>query len=186
MRRFFTLILIPFLFLTLGLIPFQWVDATSVQPAQVSTAVVTMISGTPIPVIHTSTPMEDGAVYHVVQADEALWSIALAYNTSVEQLKLLNSLSNNAIFIGQTLLIVRPEVSTETPTPTLTVTLGIPTSTVTRPVTATATVTPTPLPVAPISRRSSGMVLGAIVIIALLGAGIGAWLGSKRKAVAAE
>ena len=180
MRRFFIWILIPLLFLTLSLIPRKWVGAALLQ------VTTTPTFGTPIAIIHTSTPLEDGRVFHIVQADEALWSIALAYNTTIEQLKLLNSLSNNEIFIGQKLLIERPEISTETPTPTLTVTLGIPTSTNTQPVIPTATATATPLPVPPASRQTGGIVLGVIVLAALLGAGIGAWLGAKKKTDALE
>ena len=165
--------IIALLFLTVGLLPFKWVGAASSHLFRVPTATSTLI--------RTSTPEVDGTVYHIVQQDEALWSIALAYNTTVEQLKFLNHLNNNEIFIGQKILIVRPVVITETPSPTVTVTLGIPTSTATHPVTPTATSTSTPLPVPPASRQTSRLVVVAIVFTALLAAGMGAWLGAKKK-----
>jgi uncharacterized protein YkwD len=141
-------------------------------------------SSTQAPAVITSTPLENGTVYHIVQANEALWSIALAYNISVDDLKKLNSLTSNDIFIGQKLIIVAPKrVGTATPTapePTITVTLGIPTSTATHPVTPTFTSTATPVPSAPVSRQSSEVVVGAIIAAALLAAGLGAWLGRKK------
>ncbi len=170
--------LIPLLFLTLGLTPFKWAGISPVQFD--ATATPTATSGTPVVVISTSTPLDDGSVYHVVQPNEALWSIALAYNTTVEQLKLLNSLKNNEIFIGQKILVSRPEPATASPAPTFTVTLGIPTSTPTYPVTPTITSTVTPLPSPPTSQQAGLTVLGIIVLIALLGAALGSWLGAKK------
>lgn len=130
--------------------------------------------------ISISTPLEDGAVYHQVQSNEALWSIALNYNTTVENLKFLNRLPSNDIYEGQNLLVRTPEVKTATPTILPTATFGIPTSTAANPITPTVTATVTPLPVAPTSRQSGQTAVGAIVLIALVAAGIGAWLGSKK------
>jgi len=128
-----------------------------------------------------STPLEDGTVYHVVQANDALWSIARNYNTTIENLKLLNRLPSNDIYEGQKLLIRKPEVKTATPTIMLpSATFGIPTSTATVPVTPTVTSTATPLPVPPASRQSGETVVGIIVLIALAAAAAGAWLGSKK------
>ena len=129
-----------------------------------------------------STPLENGDVYHVVQLKEALWSIALAYNTTVEQIKLLNGLATDEIFEGQKLLIQRPVTDTPTSTEAVTATFGIPTSTATQPVTPTATSTATPLPVPPASPQNGGIIVGVIVLIALLAAGIGSWLGRKKVA----
>jgi LysM repeat protein len=138
--------------------------------------------GTQSAQVSVSTPLENGEVYHVVQLKEALWSIALAYDTTVEQIKLLNGLATDEIFEGQKLLIQRPTTDTPTPTEAVTATFGIPTSTSTQPVPPTITSTPPPLPVPPASRQNGGAVFGIIVLIALLAAGIGAWLGRKRSA----
>jgi len=109
-----------------------------------------------------------------------LWSIALAYDTTVAELKRLNKLPTDEIFIGQKLLISKVEVDTPTPLPSITVTFGIPTSTATRPVTPLPTFTATPVPTPPASRESGGMILGGIVLAALLAAGLGAWYGRKK------
>lgn len=145
-----------------------------------STAIFTPSVGTTGTQVIISTPLENGDVYHVVQLKEALWSIALAYNTTVEQLKLLNGLASDEIFEGQKLLIQRPVTDTPTPTAVVTATFGIPTSTATQPVLPTTTSTATPLPVSPSSRQNGGMVVGIIVLIALLAAGVGSWLGRKK------
>jgi LysM repeat protein len=173
-------ILIPLLFLTLnpsillrtGLLPSEWAGANP--------AIFTATAGTQTVSVITSTPLEDGRIYHIVQFNEALWSIALAYNVTVEQLKLLNSLSTNDIYEGQKLLIQKPETKTATPEITVTVTFGIPTSTSTRPI-PTIISTATPLPTPPTSRQTGGMMLGAIIFTALLAAGVGSWLGRQSK-----
>lgn len=139
-------------------------------------------TGTQSAPVITSTALVDGDVYHIVQADQALWSIALAYNTTIEQLKLLNSLSTDEIFIGQKLLVQKPETPTPTPSQVITATFGIPTSTPTKPPIPTATFTPTPPPVPPASFQSAQLVVGAIILAALFAAALGAWLGRKRPA----
>ncbi len=143
--------------------------------------------GTPAIVVSLSTPLENGEIFHVVKKNEGLWSIALAYGTTVEQIKLLNGFSTDEIFEGQKILVFRPIPDTATPTPPeSTATLGIPTSTPTLPATQTATATSTPIPVAPASRQSSGLVVGMIVGVALLAAGIGSWLGRNKPSKALE
>ena len=142
----------------------------------------TRSSGTQPAIVLTTTPIENGSVYHVVQPEEALWSIALAYDTTVDELKKINRLPSDAIFVGQKLLILEAEKITATPAATITVTLGIPTSTATRPMTPTITSTPTPLPTPPASGQSGGVIVGGIVVIAAVAAGLGAWLGRKKSA----
>ncbi|MDP1715952.1 MAG: CAP domain-containing protein [Anaerolineales bacterium] len=137
-------------------------------------------AGTPAVVVMVSTPFDNGEIYHVVQKNEALWSIAIAYGTTIEQLKLLNVLVTDEIFEEQTLLVKKPVPLTATPSPAVTATFGIPTSTATIPVTPTVTSTATPLPKAPASLQNGGMVVGVIIVIALLGAGLGSLLGRKK------
>jgi len=138
------------------------------------------MTGTRSAPVGISTALETGEVYHIVQADQALWSIALAYNTTIEQLKLLNSLASDEIFIGQKLLIEKPETATPTPSPEITATFGIPTSTSTRSVTSTVTATSTSLPVPPASSQSAEAAVVAIIFAALFAAAVGAWLGRKK------
>ena len=137
-------------------------------------------AGTQAVVVLISTPFENGEIYHVVQKDEGLWSIAIAYDTTIEDLKRLNGLVTDEIFEGQTLLVGKPVPITATPSPVVTATFGIPTSTATRPATLTPTSTSTPLPKAPASLQSGGMVVGVIIMIALLAAGLGSLLGRKK------
>lgn len=90
----------------------------------------------------TATPVPE-QVTHTVQRGETLSGIAVRYGTTVQQLVLLNNLSNpNLIYPGQVLIIRRGPTPTATPAPpTATV---APTNTPDPNVTATAS--PTPLP----------------------------------------
>jgi len=123
---------------------------------------------------------EDGSVIHVVQKGQALWSIAMAYGATVEDLILYNNLPADPVLqIGQK-LIVRP-AHTATPTPTASNTPFPPTPTATRtlrPITPGPTLSPTPSitptsrplfegvdALSGINRRSMG--IGLIVICAL-------------------
>ena len=133
--------------------------------------------------VRTSTALEDGSVVHEVQIGQALWSIALAYSTTIDELKRLNQLATNEIYVGQKLLVRRDVPATGSPKePTVTVTSGVPFSTPTRHVTSTATSTSTPIPAPPATRQSSGVVVVIIVVGALIAAGIGTWLGTKKSA----
>ncbi|MDD2923161.1 MAG: LysM peptidoglycan-binding domain-containing protein [Anaerolineales bacterium] len=142
------------------------------------------VTPTPSGIIVTSAPLEDGTIYHVVRQKESLWGIALAYGITIDDLKRLNKLSSDDIYEGQKLLIHKPkpeEVKTPTPGVTFTATFGIPTSTATQPAAPTVTSTATPQPIPPASRQSGGIAAGVIILIALLGAGIGSWLGNKKQ-----
>ncbi len=169
--------LLPLLFLTNGLIPSRQADAHLIDFRAQD---VTSTPGTPSVIVVAGTPLQSGEIYHIVQLHEALWSIALAYNTTIDNLKFLNGLSSDEIFEGQKLLVFKPETDTATPTALNTATLGIPTSTATRPVTPTITSTPTALPAPPASRRNGELTLGVIVFAALLAAAIGSWFGRKK------
>ena len=95
-----------------------------------------------------STPNPDGSIYHVVGYGQALWSIAVAYNTTIDKLRALNGLSASATLrIGQKLLIRQADPPTLTPTITRTVPLPSRTPTATKPSrtpTLTRTATPSP------------------------------------------
>lgn len=156
--------------------------ATSTETLSSSEAIISTAgaAGTEAVVVMISTPHDNGEVYHVIQKNEALWSIALAYNTTIEQLKLLNGLVTDEIIEGQTLLVKKSEPAMAAPSSVVTATFGIPTSTATKPVTPTATSTSTPLPETPASLQSGGLVVGVIIFIALLAAGLGSLLGRKK------
>jgi LysM repeat protein len=140
-------------------------------PSQILSAVV------------VSTPREDGAVYHDVQYGQSLWSIAIAYGTKIDEIKRLNNLTTNEIYLGQKLLIknagtatptVPAATQTETPQPTNTSPPIIVPATGTVPVTLTSTVEPQA------SAKTGGIWTWIIIVIALLAAGIGTWLGTKK------
>lgn len=135
-------------------------------------------SGTGVP----NTPLASGEIYHVVQKNEALWSIAILYGTTIDELKLLNGLATDEIFEGQQILVRSASTATPTPSPVpVTATLGIPTSTATLPVTPTVTLTPTPLPTPPTTLQNGGIVVGGITIAALIAAGLFSFLGKSRE-----
>lgn len=152
-------------------------EARTAVPS-VAASLLTPLTGT----VYPNTALPDGAIFHDVRKNEALWSIAVLYDTTIEELKLLNGLATDEIFAGQR-LVIRP-AWTETPTPSLvpvTATLGIPTSTATKPVTPTITQTPTALPAPPTTLRSGGLAVGAITLAALSAAGLFSFLGKRKE-----
>jgi uncharacterized protein YkwD len=153
-------------------------NTPTVGPA---TLVATTTLGTPLTPVLLSTPLENGEIYHDVQPKEALWSIAIAYHTTVEEIKLLNGLATDEIFTGQKLLVYRPDTPTASPTVALSATFGIPTSTSTVPVAPTHTTTPTSVPVPPESIEGGGLAAAIIIVAALLAGAVGSWLGSKKQ-----
>ncbi len=137
--------------------------------------------GTEAVILQVSTPLPNGEVFHVVRKGDALWSIALAYGVTIDELKRINRLASDVIFEGQTLLVRTPAPATETPLPpAATATFGIPTSTATRQSPPTPTSTPTPVRAPPVSLHSSLLTILVIVVTALLAAGIGARLGGRK------
>lgn len=78
--------------------------------------------------VQVATPAEDGSLLHTVKIGQAPWSIAAAYDITVEQLVALNNLGDNpVIYVGQE-LIIQP-AATPTPSPTATLTPRPPTRT---------------------------------------------------------
>ncbi len=107
----------------------------------------------------TSTPELDGSIFHIVQANETLWTIAINYGTTIANLQALNGMASDdtSVIAGQKILILyggTPVADTLTPTVTLPPATNTPkaTSTVTQTLpplaslTPTITFTPTPAP----------------------------------------
>jgi len=132
--------------------------------------------------VEVSTPLGSGAVYHEVQFGQTLWSIAIAYDTTVEQIKSFNNLTGIDIYEGQKLVV--KHVPTPAPSPSRTVSptarSGSASSTVVAPILSSATTTP--IPAAPTTPRTGGAVVLAIIVTALLGAGLGTWISLRRPA----
>jgi len=129
--------------------------------------------------VQTVTPRDNGAIIHVVQPGQTLWSIALAYNTHVDSLIALNGLSATqpVIYAGQKLL-VRPAytatlspTASETPVPPTHTPL--PTNTL-RPTRPTRTLAPSPtLTIRPLMQDLQQLSGRAVAMIVVLAIGLG-------------
>lgn len=107
--------------------------------ATVPTTAVT-VQVAPVKVV---TPDAEGKIFHEVETGQALWSIAAAYEVTIDQLRALNSLTEkDFIYTGQQLLI--QQAYTPTVSPTATVTSRPPTRTPIPAQTAGAVATQTP------------------------------------------
>jgi len=76
----------------------------------------------PIYMVVTATPKPDGSVVHTVQSGQTLIGIAQAYGVTVADIKALNNLTGDAIYVGDTLLIRIANTPGPTETATATVT----------------------------------------------------------------
>ena len=71
--------------------------------------------------VQMATPGTDGSIIHIVKVGQAPWSIAAAYDITVDQLVAMNNLGTNpVIYVGQDLLIQLAYTPTPSPTATLT------------------------------------------------------------------
>jgi len=136
------------------------------------------IPPTPVP----NTPNADGSIVHLVQRGETLGSISISYNVPLADILKLNGLTlKSTIFVNQKITL--RAANTPTPTrPTSTPTIQ-PTSTPWPTSTPTLTATnppptPTPSPALPVS--AAGGAVTAIIVSALILAGLIALLGHKR------
>jgi LysM repeat protein len=127
-----------------------------------------------------NTPDADGIIYHTVQYGETLWSIAIAYNTTIDEI-LTNSglpLNTTEVFEGERLLIRGATEPSATPSFTPTEDPGTSTPTQPRPTmtsfpTRTPKPTNTPTPPASLVTRTFGETrYVAIVLISISGIGL--------------
>lgn len=91
----------------------------NVRPGAANPATIVPPAGTLVPPAswQTSAPGEDGSIIHVVSSGETLWSIAITYGVTIDEIRRLNRLADDStfIYVGQKLMI-RPAY---TLTPTL-------------------------------------------------------------------
>ena len=127
-----------------------------------------------------NTPDADGIIYHTVQYGETLWSIAIAYNTTIDEI-LTNSglpLNTTEVFEGERLLIRGATEPSATPSFTPTEDPGTPTPTQPRPTltpfpTRTPRPTNTPTPPPSLVTRTFGETrYVAIALISISGLGL--------------
>jgi len=104
-------------------------------------ATITPGGPTPIPIylVQTATPKPDGSVVHTVLSGQTLIGIAIAYDITVAEIKAMNNLTSDVIYVGDKLVIQLAN----TPGPTATTTATI---TPTRAATSTRNPTRTPSP----------------------------------------
>ena len=140
--------------------------------------------------LQTSTPSPDGSVVHVVGYGQTLWSIALSYGVTIDDIRRLNSIGADSVVIypGQQLLIrpagaITPVPSDETPSlPTQ------PPIRTTKPITSTISSTQPVMPspsftAAPagmpshVSQDSNGTTLRIALAIAIIGLAVAAIIG---------
>lgn len=137
-------------------------------------------SMTPV-MVTPNTPKPDGSITHLVQPGETLWSIAIAYKTTINEIKSINRLVDDNIYPGNILTIVISK-PTSTPTATATVT-PFPTSTSF----IFWTVTSSPVPTATAERSSpaaggtSAVIVGAIIASALVMSGAYTAFSARKK-----
>lgn len=121
---------------------FEFGSSGAKQGGVASTIPTTAVTPQVAPV-SVATPNEDGSVFHIVESGQALWSIAIAYDISIDQILALNNLKENAIIYEGQSLQVRAAY-TPTPRPTETNTPPAPTRTPIPAQTAQAVKTQTP------------------------------------------
>ncbi len=161
-------------------------SAVNYQPPFGGTIVAgtgTASTGEPtIAAVIVSTPDQSGNVYQVVQPGQSLWQIALAYKTTVNNVKNLNGLTSNDIYVGQKLLIAR--VGTPTPIPPTAKPTHDPSTPTSLPTfeyfSPTATATETKIPVAPSTGHAGTIAVAVILGVALVAAGLVSWAGRKQ------
>jgi len=149
--------------------------------------------------VQAASPNPDGSIVHVVQQGQALYTIAVIYGISLDELLALNDLTATSfIYPGDELLIRAANTATPTPaiseTPTLTPTVHTPTPSRT----PRAFGTPTPYRVAqslgtPGEGAAGGQTAGdspavdlryalvGLIALALALAGLGAWRDRGRR-----
>jgi LysM repeat protein len=137
-------------------------------------------------VVIPNTPKPDGSVSHLVRPGETLWSIAIAYKTTIAELKAINRLADDSIYPGDTLTIFFP-AATQTPAPTATAT-SVPTATpfVFWTVTSLPEPTASPVPSAPVTGGSGIIIVGVIIVAAFVAAGALTAAGAHKNRKSAE
>jgi LysM repeat protein len=127
--------------------------------------------------VQTTTPNSDGSLVHTVMAGQNLTLIAKAYGLTVVELKKLNNMTNDALYVGDILIIRLGNTPgpTNTPSPTGTPTRAAtatrkPTRTSTPTATAVATTTATLIadPVQSDASTGGSDQFGNILVIAIV------------------
>jgi uncharacterized protein YkwD len=139
--------------------------------------------------VKRSTAHLDGNVVHKVQYGQSLWSIAVTYNTTIDQIRAWNNLGETTeIYNGQVLLVqmgaTQPPPPTRTPltSPTTFLMTATPSVTGNSPTTTVQPVDTNQNMDGNNSSRivSPGLWAGIIVVLALLAGAFGTWVSTTR------
>ena len=150
--------------------------------SQGATVVAESESTVPIPVAVLSTPNPDGDVIHEVKPGESLWQLALAYEVKIDDIKRLNNLFDDTLYPGSKLLIKqRSTPATPTVTAAASTQPSITPTTTTITFTSTEVASWTSKSSSPGNKNSILYTTLGILLLALLGGGVVAWLGSRTK-----
>ncbi|NWF65132.1 MAG: LysM peptidoglycan-binding domain-containing protein [Chloroflexi bacterium] len=132
-----------------------------------------------------STPRPDGSVYHTVQYGQSLWSIAIAYGTTIKNIQALNNLGEDStVYQGQELLVMtgatQAALATLDSTPTSQITATLMPSVTLAPTSTQVSATLTPVAeeteTESASHPSSRMLVVVLILAAFVGAGMAVWL----------
>jgi uncharacterized protein YkwD len=157
--------------------------SSSYTPPSAGTPVTTPGGPTAIPVymVQTATPNPDGSVVHVVRSGQTLIGIAIAYGISVADIKSMNNLTSDAIYVGDKLIIhaantpgpTSTSTATTTPTRAASATRN-PTRTATPSVTLLATGSASQVdPAQKDASKSGSDPLGTILVVAIIVLAVG-------------
>ena len=144
---------------------------------------VRVAQGQDAPPVTPQTPQPDGSIVHIVQPGDTLFAVSLAYGVSVDEIRQLNNLKENArLVIGQRLLIKAASPPTIPPNATVIIVTAThtPGSAETQESSVIVGAT-SPLPTAPIeaasaealSTQASSGQAAATIILPLISAGSG-------------
>lgn len=139
--------------------------------------------------VKRSTARPGGDVIHKVQYGQSLWSIAITYNTTIDQIRAWNNLGESIeIYDGQVLLVQRGATQPPPPsnTPLATVTPfydKTPTTTFEAPPPTVQLISsnPTDGESAPSQAPSSGLWAGIVVLVAMAAGVLGTWITSRSQ-----
>jgi len=140
-----------------------------------------------VPVV-TSTPDENGLVYHEVQYGQTLWAIAIEYGVKIDEIRALNNLgATTDIYQGDRLLIRKDAPPSPVPITSTVEGTQVPTEIIQALTMAgpTSTLLPAVTPAAVVKNAGGTSIAGiavGIVLVTLLFTGILTWMGSRRSA----
>jgi uncharacterized protein YkwD len=133
--------------------------------------------------VTVSTPRPDGTVIHKVQYGQSLWSIAIAYGTTIKSIQALNGMGENqTVYQGQELLVMTGATQAAAAPATTT---ALPTETIPPATVESITATEAPVILTPTVSEdqspqedggSSRLFVVILIVAAFVGAGMAVWL----------